>query len=330
MSARPSAAQLASDADEREHLAHGHVVDVRRRERDTGRRAARRTCAAARRTRASVAASCAECVAMRSVAPSHARATACSICRSGADHAHRDSRHPPSGASTRRRRAPALRQHPARVLAERRAEARRELDGARVAADLLGCLHQSTLRRPRASIAAATRPLGPAPITIASYFLLTPCPRISSAARRPLAPMMPPPGCVPAPHCQYPLIGVRYLAHSGTGRRKKSWCSASSPWKMLPSLRPVIRSMSTGVSTCLLQDQRLDVGRVARQRLDHRVRRTRRASRRSSRRSGGTARTARRCSSRACPAAPCPGSIIERMTMSMYGLRENSPYLASS
>ena len=79
-----------------------------------------------------------------------------------------------------------------------------------------------------------------------------------------------------------------------------------------------------------VQDGRLDVRRVLARACRSPRRRTPRASRRSSRRSGCTARTARRSTSRACPAAPCRGSIIDGMMMSMYGLRENSPYLASS
>src|SRR5579862_5869513 len=53
--------------------------------------------------------------------------------------------------------------------------------------------------------------------------------RISSAANRPFAPMMPPPGCVADPHIYKFLIGVRYCAQPGTGRRKKSCSSESSP-----------------------------------------------------------------------------------------------------
>src|SRR5262249_55546909 len=34
-------------------------------------------------------------------------------------------------------------------------------------------------------------------------------PRIAAAALRPEAPMTPPPGCVPEPHCQSPSTGVR-------------------------------------------------------------------------------------------------------------------------
>src|ERR1700690_2762564 len=75
--------------------------------------------------------------------------------------------------------------------------------------------------------------------------------RISSAANRPFAPMMPPPGCVAEPHIYKFLMGVRYRAQPATGRRKKSCSSESSPWKMLPSLRPHSRSRSSGVTTCL-------------------------------------------------------------------------------
>src|SRR5579862_3352532 len=73
--------------------------------------------------------------------------------------------------------------------------------------------------------------------------------RISSAASRPFAPMIPPPGCVADPHIYRFLMGVRYCAQPGTGRRKKSCSSESSPWKMLPSLSPHSRSRSSGVTT---------------------------------------------------------------------------------
>src|SRR3974390_2151563 len=76
------------------------------------------------------------------------------------------------------------------------------------------------------------------------------CFRISSAASRPGAPMMPPPGCVADPHIQRFLIGVLYCAKPGTGRRKNNCSSDSSPWKMLPSVSPHSRSRSSGVTTC--------------------------------------------------------------------------------
>src|SRR5208283_5194643 len=73
--------------------------------------------------------------------------------------------------------------------------------------------------------------------------------RISSAARRPGAPMMPPPGCVADPHIYRFLMGDRNCAHPATGRRKNNCSSESSPWKMLPSLSPHSRSRSSGVTT---------------------------------------------------------------------------------
>src|SRR3984957_14575921 len=73
--------------------------------------------------------------------------------------------------------------------------------------------------------------------------------RISSAARRPGAPIMPPPGCVADPHMYRFLIGERNCAHPATGRRKNNCSSESSPWKILPSVSPQVRSRSRGVTT---------------------------------------------------------------------------------
>src|ERR1035437_7168215 len=73
--------------------------------------------------------------------------------------------------------------------------------------------------------------------------------RISSAARRPGAPMMPPPGCVAEPHIHRFLMGVLYCAQPGTGRRKNNCSSESSTWKMFPSVSPNSRSRSSGVTT---------------------------------------------------------------------------------
>ena len=53
--------------------------------------------------------------------------------------------------------------------------------------------------------------------------------RMFSAAFRPGAPMIPPPGWAPEPHIQRLRIGVVYWAHPGAGRRKKSCSSVSSP-----------------------------------------------------------------------------------------------------
>src|SRR5438132_2548007 len=73
--------------------------------------------------------------------------------------------------------------------------------------------------------------------------------RTCRAASRPGAPIMPPPGCVAEPHMYRFFMGVRYCAHRGTGRKKKSCSSDSSPWKMLPSVSPHSRSRSSGVTT---------------------------------------------------------------------------------
>ena len=52
--------------------------------------------------------------------------------------------------------------------------------------------------------------------------------------------MIPPPGCADEPHSQRSRTGVRKRAQPGTGRLKNSCSSDSSPWKMLPSVRPVV------------------------------------------------------------------------------------------
>src|ERR1041385_4728809 len=72
----------------------------------------------------------------------------------------------------------------------------------------------------------------------------------SSAASRPGAPLMPPPGCEDEPHSHSPRTGVRNLANPGTGRLQNSCSRLSSPWKMFPSVMPSSRSMSSGVRTC--------------------------------------------------------------------------------
>ena len=75
----------------------------------------------------------------------------------------------------------------------------------------------STLRPAFARYAAVTRPLWPAPTidgVVARRHATLPfpepsCRRSSSAAIRPGAPMIPPPGCVAEPHIHRSLIGVR-------------------------------------------------------------------------------------------------------------------------
>src|SRR5262249_55491744 len=155
------------------------------------------------------------------------------------------------------------------------------------------------------------------------------CPRILSAALRPGAPMMPPPGCVAEPHIHSFRMGVSYCAQPGTGRAKKSCSSVSSPWKMLPSVSPNTRSRSGGVSTCRCRMMSRMFGAY------------------SAIVSTTVSPNASRCSShvpdaslygayctkhdRMClPGGATEGSVSVGMTMSMYGRRENSPYFAWS
>jgi len=127
----------------------------------------------------------------------------------------------------------------------------------------------------------------------------------------------PPAGMRPGAALPVAVDGRAVLGPLRNRRRKKSCWSASSPWKMFPSVSPVIRSMSSGVKNLFVQDQRLDVRSVARERVDHGVPEGLAASRRSIPRSGCTARTGRRSTSRASPAGAMFGSIIEGITMSM-------------
>ena len=91
------------------------------------------------------------------------------------------------------------------------------------------------------------------------------------AALRPGAPMMPPPGCVADPPIHNWRIGVAYCAHPGDGRRKNNCSSDSSPWKMLPSLRPNSRFEIQRRHHLTVQDDVADVRGVLRNRVDHRV-----------------------------------------------------------
>src|ERR1700735_915437 len=151
--------------------------------------------------------------------------------------------------------------------------------------------------------------------------------RISNAASRPGAPMIPPPGCVADPHMYNFLIGVRYRAQPAAGRKKKSCSSESSPWKILPSVRPVWRSMSSGVMNCFPMMTFFMFGAY------------------SAIVSITVLPNASRCSSqfpllnlygayctkqeRMCfPGGATDGSVSVGIPMSMYGRRENSPYLA--
>mgnify|MGYP003694378643 CR=1 FL=1 len=131
-------------------------------------------------------------------------------------------------------------------------------------------------------------------------------PRISSAASRPEAPMIPPPGCVPAPHCQYPSIGVRYLRPPRHGTQEEQLLQRQLALEDVSLGQPGDPLDVERRQDLPVQDQRREVRRVAGERRRPPHRRTPRAWRRSSRPSARTARTARRCSSRACPAAPSP------------------------
>src|SRR5688500_16790082 len=154
-------------------------------------------------------------------------------------------------------------------------------------------------------------------------------PRISSAASRPPAPIIPPPGCVPEPHCQSPRTGVRYCAHPGDGRRKKSWCSASSPWKMFPSVSPVMRSMSAGVSTCFsMMMSRMFGANCAIASITALPKASRFMLSQPPVIVDGAYWT--NTDITCLPAGAMPGSIIDGRMMSAYGRRENDPYFASS
>src|SRR6202021_1394061 len=65
-------------------------------------------------------------------------------------------------------------------------------------------------------------------IALDGHYLCPASFKISSAARRPGAPMIPPPGCVAEPHMYNFLMGVRYRAQPAAGRKKKSCSSESS------------------------------------------------------------------------------------------------------
>src|SRR6185503_11282955 len=156
----------------------------------------------------------------------------------------------------------------------------------------------------------------------------------SRAAIRPFAPMIPPPGWVDEPHSHRSLIGVRNRAQPGTGRLKKSCSSESSPWKMLPSVRPVVRSMSSGVMTWRW---RIFDGRSG---ANSAIRLTT-ASPNASRWRSQPAGPPRDSSSwygaywtkqlmTCLPGGAIDGSTRVGMTMSMYGFALKRPYFASS
>src|SRR5579871_449017 len=141
---------------------------------------------------------------------------------------------------------------------------------------------------------------------------------------------MPPPGCVAEPHMYRFLIGVRYWAHPGTGRKKKSCSSESSPWKMLPSLNPHSRSRSKGVTTCFSMMMSFRLGAYS---LIVSTTVLPKASFWSSQFNPGRSLYGAYCTKHdiTCfPGGATDGSVSEGITMSIYGRREKLPYLASS
>src|SRR5581483_5495190 len=153
----------------------------------------------------------------------------------------------------------------------------------------------------------------------------------SRAAIRPGAPMMPPPGWVAEPQSHRSLTGVRYLAHPGTGRLKKSCSSESSPWKMLPSVRPVISSMSSGVTTCLWMMRSRILGNRS---SSVSITASPNAVRISSSQTFPSARWyGAHCTKQlmmCLPGGAIAGSTSGGMMQSMYGRREKLTYFASS
>ena len=102
---------------------------------------------------------------------------------------------------------------PAQPVQDRAAPGAGRLDGDRRRFDAVPCLRVERTHRP-------------APIRERSERVS----RITSRAQlRPLAPVTPPPGCVPAPQSHRSRTGVRYSAQPRTGRRLKSWSNAISP-----------------------------------------------------------------------------------------------------
>ena len=71
-------------------------------------------------------------------------------------------------------------------------------------------------------------------------------------------------------------------------------------------------------------------GAYSRERVDHRVAERLALARRSSRRSTWYGAYCTKIDITCLPGGAIAGSIIDGITMSMYGSRENSPYFASS
>src|SRR5215472_18034853 len=125
-------------------------------------------------------------------------------------------------------------------------------------------------------------------------------------------------------------MGVRNCAYPGTGRRKKSCSRDSSPWKMLPSLKPNSRSRSSGVSTCLLMMMFFRFGAYSEMVL---ITLLPKASRSSSQFSPGRSLYGAYCTKHditCLPGGATEGSVSDGITISIYGRREKFPYFASS
>src|SRR5215475_13333393 len=125
-------------------------------------------------------------------------------------------------------------------------------------------------------------------------------------------------------------MGVRNCAYPGTGRRKNNCSSESSPWKMLPSLKPNSRSRSSGVSTCLLLIMLFKLGAYSAM---VSITLLPKASRWSSQFNPGRSLYGAYCTKHdmtCLPGGATDGSVSDGITMSMYGRREKLPYLASS
>lgn len=69
------------------------------------------------------------------------------------------------------------------------------------------------------------------------------------AQRRPGTPITPPPACWPLPHMNRLVNGVLKLENPGIGLEKNRLLILRAPWKMLPPVRPKMRSRSGGRST---------------------------------------------------------------------------------
>ena len=132
--------------------------------------------------------------------------------------------------------------------------------------------------------------------------------RIWPAASLPGAPITQPPGCVPGAALVVAVDRGRGTGVQPGAGRKKYICGArNSPAKMLPSVSPTVRSMSSGVPTSRWSTRSPKPGKNDSSVGLDRVAEAAPARCPSRSRAGGTARTGRSSASRACRAAPCPG-----------------------